>query len=152
MANLWLNGELAGEYTLNAALASHYNVPILMCTGDQTACAQMVEQLGPLEVVMVKQAVGRFSAECLPPTVTQEMIEQGAKRAVTRLVKKDVPQPLVFKAPIKVTVELFTSDMADRAMLLPGVERDGLKLSFAAGDVLKAYSGFRALVSLSNPH
>jgi D-aminopeptidase len=41
--------------------------------------------------------------------------------------------------------------MADKAMHLPGVTRDGLKLSFAADDMPKAYSVFRALVMLSYP-
>ena len=40
-----------------------------MVTGDQTACAQASELLGDLEVVVVKQATGRYSAECLPPEV-----------------------------------------------------------------------------------
>ena len=35
VANVWLNDMLAGEYTLNAALAGHFNVPILMVSGDQ---------------------------------------------------------------------------------------------------------------------
>lgn len=151
VANVFLNDVIAGEYTLNAALAGHYGVPVLLVSGDQTVCAQVVEQLGPLETAVVKQATGRFSAECLPPDVTQEIIRQAAQRAVERLAKKEAPKPLIVKTPVKITVELFSSDMADRAMLMPGVMRDGLKLSFMADDMPKAYSAFRALVLLSYP-
>jgi D-amino peptidase len=151
VANLWLNEQPAGEYTLNAALASHYGVPVLMATGDQTACAQILDQLGALESAVVKQATGRYSAECLSPNATAALIEQSAQHAVRRLSKKDIPRPLILKAPIAVTVELFTSDMADRAMHLPGVSRNGLKLSFSAENMPSAYSAFRSLVLMSYP-
>ena len=151
IANVWLNEVLAGEYSLNGALAGHYRVPVLMATGDQTACAQMIEELGALDTVVVKQGTGRYSAECLPPDISQHMIEQCAKRSVERLLKKDAPPPFMVKTPIRVTVELQGSDMADRAMLLPGVSREDRKLSFKAEDMPEAYSTFRALVLLSYP-
>ncbi len=152
VANVWLNDRLAGEYSLNGALAGHYGIPVLMATGDQAACGQMVEQLGALETAVVKQASGRYAAECLPPAITQQMIEECAKRAIHNLVKKEAPPPFKLEAPINVTVELQTSDMADRAMLLPGVSREGRKLSFTADDMPRAYAAFRALVLLSYPH
>jgi len=151
VANLWLNDVIAGEYTLNAAIAGHYHVPVLMISGDQTASAQAVEQLGPLETAVVKQATGRFAAECLPPGITQELIRETAKRAVGRVMKKDSPKPFVLKSPVNVTVELFTSNMADQAMLMPGVARNGLRLSFVSADAVQACSAFRSLVQMSYP-
>ncbi len=151
VSNVWLGDSIAGEYTLNAALAGHYGVPILMISGDQTACAQAVEQLGTLETAVVKQATGRYSAECLAPEVTQKLIREAAGRAVKRLAAKDSPKPFVPGAPVRMAVELFTSDMADRAMHMPGVTRDGLRLSFTEADMPGAYSAFRSLVSLSYP-
>jgi D-amino peptidase len=151
VTGLWLNDSIAGEYTLNGALAGHYGAPVIMASGDQTACGQMAEQLGALETAVTKQASGRFSAECLAPEVTHKMIRESAARAVSRLMKKDAPKPFVVKAPVKITVQLATSDMADKAMQLPGVTRDGLKLSFVADNMPMAYSVFRVLVTLSYP-
>ncbi len=151
VANVWLNDMIAGEYTLNAALAGHYGVPVVMASGDQTACAQMREQLGSLETVIVKQATGRFSAECLSPDTTREMIAQAAQRAVSRLARKDTPKPFVAKTPVKITVQVVSSDMADRAMHMTGVQREGLKLTFSSPDMPAAYSAFRALVLMSYP-
>src|SRR5512138_1667176 len=122
VAGVWLNDAPAGEYTLNAGVAGYFGVPVVMCSGDQTACAQMVEQLGALETAVVKRATGRFSAECLGPDQTIPLIESAARAAVERLVNKTAPTPFVVKAPVKITVQLVSSDMADRAMLLPGVE------------------------------
>jgi D-amino peptidase len=151
VAGVWLNNAPAGEYTLNAALAGYYGVPVLMASGDQTACAQMVEQLGALETAVVKQATGRFSALCLPPEVSAPLIERSALGAVQRLAQNSAPTPYTVKLPVELTVQLVASDMADRAMLLPGVSRAGLRLSFTVADMPNAYAAFRALVLLSYP-
>ena len=149
VANVWVNDILMGEYGLNAAVAGHFGVPILMVTGDQIACAQTTELLGNLETVVVKQASGRFAAECLSPKIAQEMIQKAAARAVVGLSKRKAPLPLVLDEPILVVVEFFTSDMADRAMRLPEAERDDTCISLPSEDMLEAYNLFRAAVSLA---
>jgi D-amino peptidase len=151
VAGVWLNGSLAGEYTLNAGLAGHYAAPVLMASGDQTACGQMLEQLGEIETAVVKQATGRFSASCLAPEVSTRLIEAAAQRAVRRLVGKTSPPPYLVKAPVQMEVQVVSSDMADRATLMPRVSRDGLLLSFNADDMPRAFAAFRAIVGLCYP-
>jgi len=149
VANVWLNDILTGEYGLNGAVAGHFGVPVIMVTGDQTACAQVVEILGDMETAVVKQATGRYAAECLPPPVTQEMIFMSAARAVTRLQDGDVPDPFVVDMPVRVTVEFFTSDMADRASKIPFAQRDGTRVSLTTQEMASAYGGFRSMVMLA---
>ncbi len=151
VAGVWLNDKPAGEYTMNAGVAGQYGAPVLMCSGDQTACAQMKEQLGALETAVVKRASGRFSAECLAPDASARLIEGSAQKGVKRLAQKAAPAPFVVKTPVEMRVELVSSDMADRAMLLPGVTREGVRLCFSAADMTTAYATFRALVLLSYP-
>ncbi|HJR80537.1 MAG TPA: M55 family metallopeptidase [Anaerolineales bacterium] len=149
VANIWLNDILTGEYGLNAAVAGQFGVPVIMASGDQTACAQITELLGEMETAVVKQATGRFAAECLTPQATQEMIFAGAARAVGRLVDGDMPYPFVLDSPVRVAVEFFTSDMADRATRIPFTERDDRRVSFTVESMIAAYNGFRALVMLA---
>ncbi len=149
VANVWLNNILTGEYGLNAALAGHYGVPVILATGDQTACAQVIDLLGDIEVAIVKQATGRFAAECLAPQVSQEMIYMSAARAAGRLVEGDVPDPFVLDAPVRVSVEFFTSDMADKASKIPFTQREGTRVSFSAEEMATAYGGFRSMVMLA---
>ena len=149
VANVWLNDILTGEFGLNGAVAGHFGVPVLMVSGDQTACMQVEEQLGDVEKAIVKLATGRFSAECLTPQVTQDLIFMSAARAVGRLAEGDVPDPFVIDSPVRVTVEFFTSDMADRAALIPSTQREGTRVSLAAQEMPSAYRGFRAMVSLA---
>jgi len=149
VANVWLNDILTGEYGLTAAAAGHFGVPVIMATGDQIACSQMTELLGDLEVAVVKQATGRFAAECLAPAITQETIALTASRAVERLLDGDVPDPFVLDTPTRVTVEFFTSDMADKASKMPFTQRDGTRVSVIVEEMASAYSGFRSMVMLA---
>jgi D-amino peptidase len=150
VASVWLNDILTGEYGLNAAVAGHFGVPVILVSGDQTACAQVTELLGSMETAVVKQASGRFAAECLPPQVTQEIICLSAERAVERLAQGDIPEPFVLDMPITVTIEFFTSDMADRATRIPFTKREGTRVSLTAPEMASAYNGFRAMVMLAS--
>jgi D-amino peptidase len=150
VANVWLNGQLTGEIGWNAAVCGHYGVPVILISGDQTACAEASTLLGPIETAVVKQASGRMAAECLPPEVSQKRIYEAAKRAMARLEAGQVPQPLSLPTPVKVTIELVTSDMADRAAIVPGARRlEGKRVELTADDAPSAYRAFRAAVSLA---
>lgn len=150
VANLWLDDMLVGEAELNAALCAHFNVPVIMVSGDQAVCDEAVDMLGALEVAVVKRATGRMSAECLPPAQAHEKIRNAAERAVHRLLTGKAPSPFLLPGRHKATVELVSSDMADRASLLPQVRRlDGRRLEFSAPDMPSAYRLFSALVSLA---
>jgi D-amino peptidase len=149
VANLWLNGILTGEYGLNAAVAGHFGVPVVMVSGDQSACSQVRELLGDVDAAIVKRALGRFSADCLSTSAAHEVISLAASRAVERLGAGTAPRPFVLDSPVKVRIEFFASHMADRAALLPGAARDGVFLEFEAGDVVRAHRGFRAAVALA---
>ena len=149
VANVWLNDILTGEYGLNAAVAGHFGAPVIMVSGDQTACAQVTELLGDVETAIVKQASSRFAAECLAPEVTREMICLRAERAVERLAQGNVPEPFILDTPITVTVEFFTSDMADRATRIPFTKREGTRVSLTLEEMASAYNGFRAMVMLA---
>lgn len=149
VANVWLNDRLTGEYGLNGAVAGHFGAPVIMVSGDQTACAQVTELLGDMETAIVKQASSRFAAECLAPEVTREMICLSAERAVGRLAQGDVPKPFALDTPITVTIEFFTSDMADRATRIPFTKRAGTRVSLTVQEMASAYNGFRAMVMLA---
>ena len=149
VANLWLNNVLVGEYGLNGAVAGHFNVPVLMLTGDQTACAQASELLGSIETVVVKTAISRMAAECLPPLVTQECIQNAASLAVKRFKAGKAPKPFIVASPVHVTIDFNSSDQADQAALFPGSRRlDGRRLTFTADDMLAAYLAFQAAVAM----
>lgn len=150
ITNVKLNNIVVGEFGLNGALAGHFDVPIIMITGDQTACNQAQELLGNLELVNVKQATGRYSASCLPPEISQKLIIASAHKAVMNLKNGIAPKPYHLTTPIVVSIEFVSSDMADRASRIPGAIRDGVRIEFSAHDMTEAYTNFRAAAGLAS--
>ena len=150
VANVWLNDIIMGEYGLNAALCGYYGAAPLMITGDQTACSQAMKLLGDLEIAVIKQATSFKSAECLPPSVAQEMIENAAIRAVQRGKTGQAPQPFKVAEPIQGRIEFRMVEMADSACRLPGAVRlDGTTIELTCADMPTAYKSFRAAVGLA---
>ena len=151
VSGLWINGQAFGEAGLNGAVCGHFNVPIIMASGDQTLCAEAQEFFGSkIEVAQVKKAVSRMSAECLPPAVTARLIEDAAKRSVINLKNKKVPRPLKVTKPINLTVKFEQSDMADKAALMPHATRTmERRVEYVAPDMVTTYLAFRTMLALA---
>jgi len=150
VAGLWLNGQPTGEIGLNAAVCGHFDVPVIMVSGDESACAEAAELLGSIETAVVKRASGRMAAECLPPEVTQAAIYSSAVQAVSCLRAGEAPPPFRPQTPISIAVEFVHSEMADQAMILPGVSRpEGKRVELTADDMLTAYRVFQVAVTLA---
>lgn len=150
VANLWLNGRLVGEAALNGAVCGHFGAPVLMISGDQTVCAEGKDFFGDIETAEVKRAVGRMAAECLPPAVTGQLIQNAAQRAVSRLAAGSNPPPFTLAAPIEMTLEFVQSEMADKAAIMPGAQRGpDRKVTFSADNMVTIYFAFRTLLALA---
>lgn len=150
VSNVWLNGRIVGEIGLNASLCGSFGVPVLLLTGDQAACAEAQEWIPGIDVVAVKTASSRQSAECLPPGVSQPLIRQAAERVVTAFKAGKCPAPLQVELPVRITIEFLDTAMADAAALLPVLTRlDGRRVEFQADSMPSAYRFFRAAVALA---
>lgn len=159
VANLWLKAadqpeyQTFGEIGLNAAVCGQFNVPVLMISGDQAACAEASSLLGSVETAVVKWASSRLAAECLHPDEAQQKIQQAAYQAISHLVNGPENgrsfKPLMLKAPIRMAVDFVQSEMADKAAILPGAERSGRRVEFTASDMVTIYKAFRSLLALA---
>src|SRR5262249_41343115 len=84
--NLWFNGTRVGETGINAALCGTWGCPVLLVTGDTASCREAEGLLGDgLTTVEVKQGLGARSARLLAPKRARELVEEGAKRALSDL-------------------------------------------------------------------
>jgi D-amino peptidase len=151
VSGLWINGQAFGEAALNGALCGHFNVPVIMASGDQTLCAEVQEFFGSkVETAEVKKAVSRMSAECLPPAVTARLIEKTARRAVTNLINKRAPKPFKVTKPINLTVKFEQSEMADKAALMPNATRTiERRVEYVAPDMVMIMRAFRTMLALA---
>ena len=150
IANIWLNDVLVGETGLNAAVCGHFDVPVIMVSGDQTVCGEAQALLGGIEVAVVKLATGRSSAECLPLAEAHEKTCEASARAVQKLALGQSPPAFHLPPPLQMRIEFFQAEMADRAAMLPGARRlESKKIEISAEEMPVLYRAFRAAVTLA---
>ena len=103
LTSVKLNGMVASETAINAAIAGHFGVPVIMLSGDDVIAAEASALLGDLETAVVKQAYGFHSAETLMPGAAYRLIEETVTRAVRRI---DDFEPWDLDGPIELEVSL----------------------------------------------
>jgi D-amino peptidase len=138
---LKFNGTSVGETGINAALCGQWGCPVLLVTGDAAVCREATELLGPgLTTVAVKKGLGRFSARQVPPLRARELIEEGARKALSDLSAVDAYDP---GRPAEIQIDFMTPDRLVEYRNRRGVEQVGdLTLVSRADDWWTAWSQF----------
>jgi D-amino peptidase len=141
-----VNAQPVGELALNAAMAGLHNVPVALVSGDQALASEARSLLGDqVETVVVKEAVGRFAARSLAPSVACQRIRTGAAAALRRKHAR-----FTFDTPIGLEVDFVESQMADMAELVPGSERvGGRTVRYRGSDYLEVFRAWRAMYNLA---
>jgi D-amino peptidase len=118
--NLWFNDRLVGETGINAALCGTWACPVLLVTGDEAACKEGKELLGDgLTTVSVKKGLGAKSARLLPPARARDLVEAGAKDALSNLKAVEPYDP---GKPCEIKVEFKGSTSSAKLRHRAGVE------------------------------
>ena len=120
VARLRVGGKDWNETALNAAVCGALGVPVALVTGDQTVCAQARAHLGQVMTVAVKEAITRYCARTLLPSIACEKIQLAATEAV-----KQPPRPFRPPAPYELELDFVNAACADAAELVPGTRRVG---------------------------
>ncbi|MFD7893821.1 M55 family metallopeptidase [Streptomyces sp. NPDC059743] len=141
-------GRSLGEIGLNAAMAGHLGVPVVLLSGDDTACAELSDLVPSALTVAVKQALSQAAAIALHPEEARERLRRTAAEAITRRAQVS---PLTIAGPLDVEIDLSGPYMVDLATLVPGVSRaeSGRTIAFTATDIAEAYRLVLLLVQLS---
>ena len=103
LTSVKLNGAPVPETGINAAIAGHFGVPVIMLSGDDAIAAEASALLGDLETAVVKQALGFHSAETMMPGAAYRLIEEKAERAVRRI---DEFEPWDIGGPVELEVSM----------------------------------------------
>lgn len=135
LAEVRLGGVAVGEGALNAAIAGHFGVPILMVSGDAAVAAELQGVLGDVEAAVVKWPISFHSAKTLTPQAAQELITRTAKAAVGRIADF---KPYRMEAPIELEVRFKNYRPAQLLSYLPIVEQtDSHSVRFIGKDMLE---------------
>jgi D-amino peptidase len=144
-----INGEIVGETALNALVAAHYGVPIVLVTGDQVTATE-AKQLQPApHCVEVKRSVSRYASESLHPENARMLIHDGARQALTAEPALTAP---TFPTPTRIEVTFLTADMAEMSAWVQGVrlvEGQSRTVLLEGNDSLALFRTFVTMVVLT---
>lgn len=135
LADVKLKGISVGEAGLNAAIAGHFNVPVIMISGDDAVVKETQALLGDVEGAVVKWASGFHSAKTIMPEASYQLIREKVTKAVRRI--KDF-KPYKLAAPIQLDVRFKNYRPSEVLSYLSIVERtDAHSIRFVGKDMIE---------------
>jgi D-amino peptidase len=141
-----LDGTVTGEAGINALVAAHYGVPVVLVTGDRCACEETAALIPGVHCAVVKEHVSRLAAHSLHPEQACALIRGTAQKAVAGAGAAE-PPPLA-SAALEISVK--NTDIAEAATWVRGVERTGPReLRFTGPDPLAVYRSFCAAILMT---
>ena len=143
VTELRLNGIAMSEAGLNAAIAGHFGVPIILVSGDDVAVAETQVIIGEVEGAVVKWARGFHSARTLTPEAAQEVIRTRVASAIGRIEEFE---PYVLEKPIEVELSLKHYQPVELLGYLPNVERISSHSIRFVGEDMEEVSRFLTFV------
>ncbi len=143
-----VNGNHLGEVGINALVAGHFDVPVILVTGDRKTTEEALALLKRIEVVVTKEGIGRCAAQGRHPSQVREEIKKKARKAAETA---DKASPLKVNPPLRLEMDVLFTHMADRIEMMPGVERvSGRCVAYTCGDFLTLYKAMRAMILLAS--
>ncbi|HXG64746.1 MAG TPA: M55 family metallopeptidase [Blastocatellia bacterium] len=142
LADVRLNNVSVPEAGVNAAIAGHFNVPVIMVSGDDAVVKEVTALLGDVEGAVVKWAYGFHSARTLTPEAAYDLIREKVKKAIGRI--KDF-KPYKIKTPVQLDVRFKNYRPSEVLSYLPIVERtDSHSIRFIGKDIIEVskFMGF----------
>lgn len=142
-----LNGRSMSEASVNAAIAGHFGVPVIMVSGDNIAVAETQVIVGDIEGAIVKWAKGFHSAQTLTPDAAYAVIRERTKAAIERI---DEFEPFVLEAPLALELSLKNYRPVELLAYLPDVERvNSHTIGFVGRDIVEISRFLRVALGYS---
>jgi D-amino peptidase len=135
LADVQLNNISMSEGSFNAAIAGHFNVPIIMVSGDDAAVKEVTALLGDVEGAVVKWNYGFHSAMTMMPEAAYALIREKVKKAIGRI---KAFKPYKLKTPVRLDVRFKNYRPSEVLSYLSIVERtDAHSIKFMGKDIIE---------------
>lgn len=115
-----LNGTPIAESGMNAAIAGHFGVPVVMVSGDDAAVAEVQALVPGVEGAVVKRAIGFHAAETMTPEAARALIRERARAGVANATRA---RPHTVTTPVRLDLTFKNYRPAEVLAYLPVVER-----------------------------
>jgi D-amino peptidase len=121
LTDVQLNGQQMSESTINATIAAHFGVPVVMISGDDAAVNEAQAAFGA-EGAVVKRALSFHSAVTMTPEAGQNLIKERVRAALNRRTSFK-PYTALLRAPYRLDVSFKHYRPVELLAYLPIVER-----------------------------
>jgi D-amino peptidase len=115
-----INDIAMSEGGINALIAGHFGVPVVMISGDDAAVSEVSDMLGPIEGATVKWNYGHTSARTLMPEAAQAIIKEKASAGLQRCQEL---KPFHIEGPLALDLTYKNDKAAELIAYLPNVDR-----------------------------
>jgi len=139
LAGVFINGTAMPESGINAAIAGHFGVPVVMISGDDVAVGEAQALIGPIEGAAVKDAISFHAASTLTPAAAQQLIREKVRAGVGRRAEL---KPWIVERPVTLEVTFKSYRPAELLAYLPIVERRNAHTIAYRADDMPAISRF----------
>ncbi len=121
-ADFRINGQSVGEMGIEACFAGHWDIPVIMMQGDETACREAEGQFPGIITACVKQPEDNDHCTGLAPEDARQLTAGKVVEAVQAL-RAGQCSAFAPDLPMAVTIAMRSADKADAAAQKPGVTR-----------------------------
>jgi len=123
------------EAGINAAIAGHFGVPVVMISGDDAAVAEARTVIGGIEGAVVKWNYGFHSARTMTPAASAALIRSTVTAALNRLPDR---RPFRLEAPITLEVQFKNYRPGEVLAYLRDVDRiDSHTIRYVGADMIE---------------
>jgi D-amino peptidase len=135
LADVRLNGTSMAEAGINAAIAGHFNVPVIMISGDDAIVKEATNLLGNIEGAVVKWAVSFHSARTMTPEAAYSLIREKTRKAIARIKEF---RPYKVTQPVQLDVRFKAYRPSEMLSYLSIVRRtDSHSILFVGKDIIE---------------
>jgi D-amino peptidase len=133
---LQVNGQPAGEGTINAHLAGWFGVPVILVSGDDAACEEARRYAPRAQRVSAKQALTRFTARNRPRAAVHADLVTATETAMKMLADGTLPHPGLAATELSAEIEFSSENCALATTAIPGVQQTGPRtVSYTSSDI-----------------
>lgn len=146
IAEVTLNGTVVGEAGINALVARHFDVPVVLITGDDVTAHEISEICPGIRTAVVKRSINRFAADSVHPQDACALIRKEARLAVGSIGDS---RPPAIALPATLGIRFHQTVYAEIASRVVGVERTAdLQATITHDDPLELFEVFITMVML----
>ena len=145
IAEIKINGKRVNEAYINGLIASYYNVPIGLISGDDKLIEECKDLFNETEFVITKHSLSRNAVKL----ISFNEVYKRYSISIENMLKKDI-KPIDMPKEFEIEITFRKTEMVDIVEILPIVERiDGNRILFRENDFIRAFRYIRVMINLA---